>query len=111
MVRCNHTLTELLETLVPLDRGAELRLPQQQSLQQRMIAELEIRQHPQFFERFNLQVLRFIDDQQAAPAAARLFMEEALDGSERARLIMPFDVEAEIGRASCRARVEDAVGA
>src|SRR5690606_33766121 len=38
---------------------------------------------------------RFIDDQQAAPAAARLFMEEALDGSERARLIMPFDVEAE----------------
>ena len=52
----------------------EFGLAEQQQLEQRMRAELEVRQHAQLFERLDRQVLRFVDHQQAAAARARDFL-------------------------------------
>ena len=60
-----------------------------------MRAKLEVRQHAQFFERANRQVLRFVDDQQAAPTGARFLVQKALDRAQCRRLVMPFDQQTE----------------
>ena len=57
---------------------AKLRLPDQKGLQQRLFAELKIRQHAQFFDRARREVLRFVHDQQAAFAFADLRHQEGL---------------------------------
>jgi hypothetical protein len=62
-----HALAELLH-LGPLQDLAELGLADQEALQQRLVAELEVRQHAQFLDRARRQVLRLVDDQQAALA-------------------------------------------
>ena len=91
----NHPLAQLVKLRVFEQRLAELRLAQQQGLEQRMRAELEVREHAQLLERADRQVLRFIDDQQAAPTGACLVVEEALDRAERGGLVMPLDHQAE----------------
>src|SRR5690606_12036695 len=92
VMRRDHALAELLERGMPLQRRAKFRLAEQQRLQQRMVAELEVRQHPQLFECLDREVLRFIDDQQATPPCPGFFMEQALDGPQRARLVVAFYV-------------------
>ena len=66
-----HALAELLH-LGALQDLAELGLADQEALQQRLVAELEVRQHAQLFHRARRQVLRLVDDQQAALALAGL---------------------------------------
>jgi hypothetical protein len=95
MVRGDHALAELLELVARLQRDAELRLAEQQGLQQRMAAELEVRQHPQLLERRDGEILRFVHHQQAPPAGARLLVEESFDRAERAGLVVALDVEPE----------------
>ena len=45
---------------------AKLRLPDEIALQQGMVAKLEIGEHPQFLDRTSCQVLRLVDNKQAA---------------------------------------------
>ena len=62
----DNALAQLLQLGVALNIGAKLRLAQQQDLQQRVAAQLEVGEHAQLFQRLDGQVLRFIDHQQAA---------------------------------------------
>jgi len=73
----------------------EFGLAEQQRLQQRMRTELEVRQHAQLFERGDGKVLRLVDDQQAAAAGARFFVQETLDRAQRGGLVVPVDDQAE----------------
>jgi len=52
-------------------------LADQEALQQGLVAELELLSMPQLFHRARRQVLRLVDDQQAALALARLADEKA----------------------------------
>ena len=94
----DHALAQLLELVGAGEQALELRLAEQKRLQERVRAELEVRQHPQFLERADREVLGFVDDQQAAFAVARFLVEEMLDRGERRRLVTPFDIEAEAAR-------------
>ena len=79
----DHPLAQLLQPVAVHQRVAELRLAQKQRLEQGMRAQLEVGQHPQFFQCLDRKVLRLVDDQQAAPPGARLFVQEAFDGTKR----------------------------
>jgi hypothetical protein len=65
----DHALTQLLH-LRALHDLPELRLADQETLQQGLCAKLEIRQHAQLFNRPRRQVLRLVDNQQATLALA-----------------------------------------
>ncbi len=71
MVGGGHPLAQLLEPRAAEDR-AELRLPEQKALQRHCLVDDDVGQHAQFFERFERQVLRLVDDQQRALAGAML---------------------------------------
>ena len=86
MMRRDHALAQLFQPL-GVQRGAKFGLTQQQNLQQRMRAELKIRQHAQFFQRRGLQVLGFIDDEKAATSGARLILQEILECAQRGGLV------------------------
>ena len=64
MARGDHALTQLLHLWLAHQR-ADLRLAEQEDLDQRLARFLEIRQHAQFFQRGQRQVLRLVDHQQA----------------------------------------------
>ena len=87
MVCGDDALAELLELVRMRKQLLELGLAEQQRLQQRVRTELEVRQHPQFFERADRQVLRLVDDQQRPAAIARLFVQEHLDRCEVGSLV------------------------
>ena len=89
VMRRDHPLAKLLEAQMGLQGVAELGLAEQQDLQQRMRAELEVGEHAQLFERFHCKVLRLVHHQQAATARPGLLMQEALDRAERGSLIVP----------------------
>ena len=89
-----HALPELLH-LGALQDLAELGLADQEGLQQRLVAELEVRQHAQFLDRLRRQVLRLVDDQQAALALAGLADQEGLDRDQQLGLRRVLDVDAE----------------
>src|SRR3546814_3200413 len=57
MMRRDHPLAKLLERRRMEQCLAEFGLAEQEYLQQRMTAELEVRQHPQLFERRDGQIL------------------------------------------------------
>ena len=95
VMRRDHALAQLFELVGTGEQALEFRLAEQKRLQERMRAELEVRQHPQFLERADREVLRFVDDQQTAFAVARFLVEEMLDRGECCRLVTPFDIEAE----------------
>jgi hypothetical protein len=78
-------LAQLLHVGVLQDL-AKLGLPDQEGLQQGLLAELEVRQHPQFLHRARRQVLGFVDDQQTALAFADLGDEEGLERHQQVGL-------------------------
>ena len=98
MMRGDHALAQLFEFVRVREQLLEFGLAQQQRLQQRMRPELEVRQHPQFFERADRQVLRFVDDQQGAASVARFLVQEQLDRREIGGLVAAGDVEPEAAR-------------
>ena len=93
MAGCGHALAELFH-FGPLQYGPEFRLSDQKGLQQRVIAKLEIRQHAHFLNRSCGQVLRLIDDQQAALSLAGLADEEGLQGHQQLGLGQVLDADA-----------------
>ena len=60
-----------------------------------MVAELEVRQHPELFERRDGEILPLVDDQQGAAPGARLFTQILLDRAQQLglALLFPFDTE------------------
>ena len=79
MARGDHPLPQLLHVRA-LQDVAEFRLPDEEALEQRMVAELEIRQHAQFLDGTRGQILGLVDDEQAALALARDGDQEGLQG-------------------------------
>ena len=69
MVRRDDALAKLLKVRAG-DDPAKLRLSDQKALEGRGILNLEIGQHPQFFQRGLGEVLRLVDNQQGAAASA-----------------------------------------
>ena len=95
VMRRDDALAQLLEIGMICQRAAEFRLAQKQALQKRMRAKLEVRKHPQLFQCGEIEVLAFIDNQQTAPAFARLVLKETLNRAESASLVLAFDFNAE----------------
>jgi hypothetical protein len=91
-----HALTELLH-LRALKDLAELRVADHEALQQGLIAELEVRQHPQLFHRLRREVLCLIDVQQTALALARLIDQKRFQRDQQLGLRHILDVEAKSG--------------
>ena len=87
MMRRDDPLAQLLEPLRAGDALAEFGLAEQEDLQQRLPAELEIAQHPQLFQCIAAHILGFIDDEQGAPPFPCLMMEESLHPTENLRLL------------------------
>jgi hypothetical protein len=75
---------------------AELGLAEQEDLQERMAAKLEVRQHPQFFERRDGKILPLVDDQKSAAARARLFAQILLHRPQQFGLAFAFPFDAEL---------------
>ena len=73
----SNALAKLLH-LGALQDLAKLGLANQKTLQQRLVAKLEVRQHAQFFYRTWREVLRLIHHQQATFALAGLADEKSL---------------------------------
>ena len=74
---------------------AQLRLADQKALQQRLVAELEIRQHAQLLDRARRQILRLVDDQQRALLVDRELAQERLERRQQHRLVDRLDRQAE----------------
>ncbi len=96
VVRRDHALAQLFERRRMKQGLAEFRLAEQENLEQRMAAELEIRQHAQLFERRDREVLPLVDDQQSAAAGARLFAQILLHRAQQFGLALPFPFDAEL---------------
>ena len=85
VVRGDDALAQLLQ----LRRGqplAKFGLPEQQDLEQRAAARLEVRQHPQLFEGRNRQVLGLVDDEQCLATFPRAINQIAFDPVKQLRL-------------------------
>ena len=82
MASGGHTLAELLH-FWPLQDLAEFWLTNEETLHQRLVAILEVRQHAKFFNCAKREVLRFIDDQQAALAFGRLADQKGLQRDQQ----------------------------
>ena len=95
MMRRDHPLAQLFQPRRILQQVAKLRLAQQQDLQQRMRAQLEVGEHTQLFERLDREVLGLVHHQQTAATGARFLVQERLDQRERARLVVPPGRQAE----------------
>ncbi len=78
----DDALPELLH-LRALHHVAQLGLADQEALQQCLVAELEIRQHPQFLDRARRQVLRLVDHQQRALLVDGDLAQEGLERREQ----------------------------
>ncbi len=86
VIRRDHALAQLLH-LRTLHHRAQLRLADEEALQQRLVAELEIRQHAQLLDRARRQVLRLVDDQQRALLVDGELAQERLQRREQDRLV------------------------
>jgi len=82
----DHALAQLLH-LGALHDVAELRLPDQEALQQRMVLELEVGQHAQLLDRRRGEVLRLVDDQQRTLARRGDGHQIGLDRQQQAGLV------------------------
>jgi len=91
MVRSDDPLTQLFQIGMMRNRPPKFGLAQQQALQQRVRTELEIGQHPQFFQRAQIKVLAFVHHQKAAPPGAGFVLQETFDRAQCAGLVLPFD--------------------
>ena len=70
MIGRGHPLPKLLH-LRALHYRAQLGLAYEEALQKRLVAELEIGKHAQFFDRAGREVLRFVDDKERTLAFQR----------------------------------------
>ena len=75
-----------LHHLRTLQDFAEFGLPDQKALQQRMIAILEVGEHPQFLDGPCREILCFVDDQQATLSLAGHADQERFEGHQYVRL-------------------------
>ena len=82
----DDALAQLLH-LRSLHHAAQLGLADQEALQQRLVAELEVRQHPQLLDRARRQVLRLVDDEQRATLVDGDLAQECLERREQRRLV------------------------
>ena len=78
----SDTLAKLLHVGV-LQYLPKLRLTHKECLQQCLLSKLEIRQHAQFFHCTRREVLRFVNNQQAALALAGLCDQKSLQGHQQ----------------------------
>jgi len=81
-----YPLAQLLE-LGALHQQAQLGLAHQKALQEPLVAELEVGQHAQFFDRAAREILGFVDDQQGALALRHERHEERFELGEQLRLV------------------------
>ncbi len=74
-----HALAQLLE-LGPREQVAQVRLADEDDLNELRLLGLEVREHPHFFERRHAQVLRLVDDEQRQPPGVALRRRETARG-------------------------------
>ncbi len=74
----NNSLPQLLHAGV-LQGLTKLLLPQQKTLQQRHGGRLKIRQHPQFLQRLDRQILRLVHHQQHSPPLPSVTAQKILE--------------------------------
>ena len=94
MMRGDNALAQLFQRRRRLHQIAKLWLAQQENLQQGRGTQLEIRQHAQFFQRIDRQILRLVHDQQAPPTSACLGMQKVLNGFQCGGFVEPACVDA-----------------
>src|SRR4029079_13424433 len=82
VARRRDALPELLH-LGSLQDLAELGLSDQEALQQRMVAELKVGEHPQLLDSAGSQVLGLVDDEKAALALAGMREKERLERGQQ----------------------------
>lgn len=88
MIGRGHPLPQLLEPGTA-ENCAELRLPQQEALQRHGPVNHDIRQHAQFFEGLEGQILRLIDNQQHSSTVPPLRQYEVVDALQQRSLGEP----------------------
>ena len=76
----SNALAQLLHAC-PAHRRAQLGLTDQKALQQRTVAELEIRQHSQLLDSPRTQILRLVHNEQRASILRSQRREERLEGA------------------------------
>ena len=81
-------LPELLQ-LRRRELVAQVRLADQDDLQQLRLLGLEVREHPQLLERAEAEVLRFVDDQQDEPSGEPLIDQVLRQVAQQQRLAPP----------------------
>ena len=87
MESCRNPLCELFEGRI-FDHSAQFGLAHKDQLQKLVFVGVDVGEHPQLFQRFNRQVLRFVDDQHHI-AALRVFVDdEILEALEHADVIV-----------------------
>jgi len=86
MVGGDDPLTQLLQLRLAYD-GTELRLPEQEALQQRLMSGSEVGQHAQLLERPDRQILGLVDQEQGPLAATVGRRQEVLKPVEESRLV------------------------
>src|ERR1700750_2057266 len=87
MVRGNDALPQLLEAAAG-DHPPELRLADQKTLERGRVVDLEVRQHPEFFERGLRKILRLVHDQKCAPSLLVRVVEEILQAQKQPALVL-----------------------
>ncbi len=97
MVRCNDTLTQLLETF-GAHGAAEFPLTEKETLHQWPALELEIRQHAKLFHGLMWQALAFVDHEKHAFAFLRAGPKIRFEASQKRRLAVALVGEAKAGR-------------
>ena len=96
VIRSGDTLAQLLHR-GRFQQATQLRLTHQKALQQRLVAELEVRQHAQLFDSTWIEVLRLVDDQQSVPTLRGQGGQKGLEGGDQVRLRRPLRRNAERG--------------
>ena len=86
VIRGDHTLPQLLH-LRAAHHLPQFRLTDQEALQQRLVAELEVREHAQLLDRARGEVLRFVDHEQRAFLFHCALAEEGLQRREQHGLV------------------------
>ena len=74
-----------LQQLRPAQHVLELRLPDQDRLQELHLVDVNVRQHAQAFERAFAQILRLVDDQDCPSPVCALAVEKILEDFQQAR--------------------------
>ena len=97
MERGDDALTELLH-LGLAQNVPELRLADQENLQQRPVVALEIREHSQLLKGARGKVLHLVDDKKAAGRAVCRLVEKLLDLVKKGGLVIVGAFDAELGR-------------